>query len=238
MTRAGGAPGSRSSASPSIGREALGASSSAGRWRPPIAGATHGRQPVRRAQRHRGEARDQRACSPSTAAEGKLPAPRADGHLRGPATSTAMRAHLAHGDAGRLRRVLRLLRCATPARDALLTRLRAACRDRAHNATTVGYGPRFLHSTGQLHKGGAEHGRVPAADGRRAGRPARPRRGYTFATLRDAQALGDLQVSAPRPARPAGPPGRRHRRRADGAGRRDRRRDRQTLGCASRPGPP
>ena len=46
----------------------------------------------------------------------------------------------------------------TPARDALLTRMRVACRDRTRNATTVGYGPRFLHSTGQLHKGGPNTG--------------------------------------------------------------------------------
>jgi len=36
--------------------------------------------------------------------------------------------------------------------------MRVALRDRSRNATTLGYGPRFLHSTGQLHKGGANTG--------------------------------------------------------------------------------
>ncbi len=46
----------------------------------------------------------------------------------------------------------------TPARDESLARIRALLRDRTRRATTAGYGPRFLHSTGQLHKGGAPIG--------------------------------------------------------------------------------
>jgi hypothetical protein len=42
--------------------------------------------------------------------------------------------------------------------DAALQSLRAQLRDRLKLATTVGYGPRFLHSTGQLHKGDAGNG--------------------------------------------------------------------------------
>ena len=42
----------------------------------------------------------------------------------------------------------------TPDRDAAMARIRARLRDATRNATTAGYGPRFLHSTGQLHKGG------------------------------------------------------------------------------------
>jgi hypothetical protein len=45
-----------------------------------------------------------------------------------------------------------------PAVDAALTELRRTIRHRTRAATTVGYGPRFLHSTGQLHKGGAGRG--------------------------------------------------------------------------------
>jgi transaldolase / glucose-6-phosphate isomerase len=80
------------------------------------------------------------------------------------------------------------------ARDALLTRLRLAIRARGKNATTLGYGPRFLHSTGQLHKGGANTGvflQLTADAPKDLPIPGEP---YTFATLRDAQALGDLQV--------------------------------------------
>jgi glucose-6-phosphate isomerase len=46
----------------------------------------------------------------------------------------------------------------TEARDLQLDALRIALRDRARVATTVGYGPRYLHSTGQLHKGGPDRG--------------------------------------------------------------------------------
>ena len=46
----------------------------------------------------------------------------------------------------------------TDARDRLLTQLRVAAREKTHAATTLGYGPRFLHSTGQLHKGGPASG--------------------------------------------------------------------------------
>ena len=38
--------------------------------------------------------------------------------------------------------------------DRMLQQIRLRLRDRFHTATTVGYGPRFLHSTGQYHKGG------------------------------------------------------------------------------------
>jgi transaldolase/glucose-6-phosphate isomerase len=82
----------------------------------------------------------------------------------------------------------------TDARDGLLARLRVACRARARNATTVGYGPRFLHSTGQLHKGGANNGvflQLVADAPKDLPIPGEP---YSFATLRSAQALGDLQV--------------------------------------------
>jgi transaldolase / glucose-6-phosphate isomerase len=82
----------------------------------------------------------------------------------------------------------------TPARDAALTRLRVACRDRSKNATTLGYGPRFLHSTGQLHKGGPNTGVFLQLTSDAAADLPIPGEGYSFATLRNAQALGDLQV--------------------------------------------
>ena len=80
--------------------------------------------------------------------------------------------NLTHGDgtaAGELRRHLARLRptgyaslqayiAPTPARDEALARIRTLLRDSTHRATTLGYGPRFLHSTGQLHKGGAPIG--------------------------------------------------------------------------------
>lgn len=78
-----------------------------------------------------------------------------------------------------------------PALDVALTRLRTAIRDRTRAATTVGYGPRFLHSTGQLHKGGPPSGVfLQLVDD---GRPQVevPGAGYDFGTLVRAQAIGD-----------------------------------------------
>lgn len=72
--------------------------------------------------------------------------------------------------------------------------LRAAVRARTGMATTFGYGPRYLHSTGQLHKGGPKTGRFlqVVADGTpEVGAPA-PAGG--FERLKHAQADGDLLV--------------------------------------------
>ena len=80
---------------------------------------------------------------------------------------------------------------ATPERTAALTSLRLLLRDATRRATTVGYGPRFLHSTGQLHKGGAPIGWFIQLV---AGRPHDleiPGSSFTFGQLVDAQALGD-----------------------------------------------
>jgi glucose-6-phosphate isomerase len=80
------------------------------------------------------------------------------------------------------------------ATDAAVARLRAALIERHHIATTWGYGPRYLHSTGQFHKGGPPTGRFlqlidePAIDLEVPGEP------YTFGTLIRAQADGDLQT--------------------------------------------
>jgi glucose-6-phosphate isomerase/transaldolase/glucose-6-phosphate isomerase len=76
--------------------------------------------------------------------------------------------------------------------DAAVAELRTALRAATRATTTFGYGPRFLHSTGQYHKGGPRQGRflqllhdsppdVPI--------PGAP---YTFTTLKNAQAVGDL----------------------------------------------
>ena len=80
----------------------------------------------------------------------------------------------------------------TPVRDAAVARIRAILRDRTGRATTAGYGPRFLHSTGQLHQGGAPIGWFlqltvdHPADRQIPGWP------YTFGQLIDAQASGDF----------------------------------------------
>lgn len=86
----------------------------------------------------------------------------------------------------------------TPPIDARLARLRVKLRDRCRTAVTVGYGPRFLHSTGQLHKGGPGTGiflQITAET--RADLPI-PGEPFTFGVLQAAQAAGDLQSLARR----------------------------------------
>jgi len=75
---------------------------------------------------------------------------------------------------------------------ATIERARLAIRDRLHVATTVGIGPRFLHSTGQLHKGGPPTGvfvQVVGDDPVDLPIPGKP---YGFSMLKQAQAAGDL----------------------------------------------
>jgi glucose-6-phosphate isomerase len=75
-----------------------------------------------------------------------------------------------------------------------IERVRLLIRDRYRVATTTGFGPRFLHSTGQLHKGGPNSGVfIQVVDaGREVDLPI-PGQPFTFGTLIDAQALGDLR---------------------------------------------
>lgn len=76
---------------------------------------------------------------------------------------------------------------------ALLQSIRMRLRDSLHLATTLGFGPRFLHSTGQFHKGGPANGlfiQITADDPEDLPVPGEP---FTFSVLKRAQALGDLQ---------------------------------------------
>jgi glucose-6-phosphate isomerase len=79
----------------------------------------------------------------------------------------------------------------TPARDKALAAIRTLFRDKTHCATTVGYGPRFLHSTGQLHKGGAPIGWFLQLVSSHPDDREIPGKAYTFGQLIDAQAIGD-----------------------------------------------
>jgi transaldolase / glucose-6-phosphate isomerase len=77
--------------------------------------------------------------------------------------------------------------------DAAAAALRTLIRAHGKATTTFGYGPRFLHSTGQFHKGGPKVGRFLQVlwDGADA---AIPGKGYTFTTLKNAEAIGDFQT--------------------------------------------
>src|SRR5256714_8714970 len=72
--------------------------------------------------------------------------------------------------------------------------LRGKLVERFGVATTWGYGPRFLHSTGQLHKGGPATGAFLQLVDEPAGDLEIPGEPYSFATLIRAQADGDLQT--------------------------------------------
>ncbi|MFN0070676.1 MAG: bifunctional transaldolase/phosoglucose isomerase [Chloroflexota bacterium] len=75
-----------------------------------------------------------------------------------------------------------------------LDTLRLAARDKYHVATTVGFGPRFLHSTGQLHKGGPSSGAFVQIVCDNAAELPIPEAPYSFAVLNKAQAVGDYQA--------------------------------------------
>jgi glucose-6-phosphate isomerase len=75
---------------------------------------------------------------------------------------------------------------------AALRAFRVAVRDRTRTATMFGYGPRYLHSTGQLHKGGPDSGVFLLVTAGHAEDLPIPEKPFTFGTLELAQALGDF----------------------------------------------
>jgi glucose-6-phosphate isomerase/transaldolase/glucose-6-phosphate isomerase len=82
----------------------------------------------------------------------------------------------------------------TPELDAAFAELREALLGKRRMATTLGYGPRFLHSTGQLHKGGADNSlfvQITSDPEKDLPIPGVP---YSFGTLAQAQAMGDFEA--------------------------------------------
>ena len=76
----------------------------------------------------------------------------------------------------------------------ILQSLRVAVRDGLKIATTAGFGPRYLHSTGQIHKGGAARGFYVQITANDAEDVAIPGEAYSFGTLKSAQAQGDYEA--------------------------------------------
>ena len=112
--------------------------------------------------------------------------------LPGTSVGEAIKAHLARAGAGDYIAMLDYFE-ETPEYEAVIQAIRTHLRDTTHCATTTGYGPRFLHSTGQLHKGGSAAGvflQLTAPDIKDLPIPGQP---YTFSTLKQAQALGDFR---------------------------------------------
>ena len=78
--------------------------------------------------------------------------------------------------------------------DAAIEEMRVRIRDHTKSTTTFGYGPRFLHSTGQYHKGGPPTGLFLQLIGDGDEDVEIPEAGYGFRHLKNAQAIGDLQT--------------------------------------------
>ena len=81
----------------------------------------------------------------------------------------------------------------TPQRQKLLQQIRIKLRNNLKVATTLGYGPRYMHSTGQLHKGGPNKGVFIMFTYEAQDDLSIPGKEYGFATLQRAQALGDFR---------------------------------------------
>ncbi|PJA27374.1 MAG: hypothetical protein CO189_07345 [candidate division Zixibacteria bacterium CG_4_9_14_3_um_filter_46_8] len=76
----------------------------------------------------------------------------------------------------------------------ILQQIRHQLRDKFSVAVTLGFGPRFLHSTGQMHKGGPDNGIFIQITGDKTCKLPIPGREYGFSDLINAQAAGDFQA--------------------------------------------
>lgn len=76
----------------------------------------------------------------------------------------------------------------------ILQKLRKKIGKKFQLSTTLGFGPRYLHSTGQLHKGGANNGFFLLITARRQKDLEIPDQGLSFGVMQRAQAIGDLQA--------------------------------------------
>jgi transaldolase / glucose-6-phosphate isomerase len=111
-----------------------------------------------------------------------------------------LRAHLARLGAGDYFALLGYVEMNAD-HESLLQTLRMTVRDHKHVATCLGFGPRFLHSTGQAYKGGPNSGvflQVTCDDAQDLPVPGQK---YTFGVVKAAQARGDFQVLADRKRR-------------------------------------
>jgi transaldolase/glucose-6-phosphate isomerase len=105
----------------------------------------------------------------------------------------ALRAHFARVEPGDYVALLGYIEM-TEANERALTEMRTAVRDARRAATCLGFGPRFLHSTGQAYKGGPNSGVFLQVTCDDAADLAVPGQKYTFGVVKAAQARGDLEV--------------------------------------------
>ena len=110
-----------------------------------------------------------------------------------PTAASILRAHLERLSPGDYFAILAYLEM-SPLHQRLLQGLRRQVRDRFGVATCLGFGPRFLHSTGQAYKGGPDSGVFLQVTGGDPPDLPVPGRKYTFGAVKAAQAGGDFQV--------------------------------------------
>ena len=111
-----------------------------------------------------------------------------------PSVKTGSLAELtANAEKGKYLTILAYFR-QTPETDRWLADLRRQITEKYGIATTLGYGPRYLHSTGQLHKGGPDTGMFLQFMVDHKSDIAIPGKPYSFGVVADAQALGDFQA--------------------------------------------
>lgn len=120
--------------------------------------------------------------------------------LKGKSATDMLRAHLSRLHAGDYFALLGYIQMTADHQEALQS-MRVAVRDKKKVATCLGFGPRFLHSTGQAYKGGPDSGvflQVTCDDARDVPIPGQK---YTFGIVKAAQARGDFDVLAERKRR-------------------------------------
>ena len=114
-----------------------------------------------------------------------------------PTLVSILKAHLGRLAGGDYFAILAYLEM-NPLHRGLLQRLRHLVRDRLGVATCLGFGPRFLHSSGQAYKGGPDSGVFLQVTGEDPLDLPVPGRKYTFGAVKAAQARGDFQVLSQR----------------------------------------
>jgi glucose-6-phosphate isomerase len=116
-----------------------------------------------------------------------------NGRLPRPETTGSLTDLLAYAEKGMYLAIMAYLH-QTPETDRAFASLRRKVAEQYKIATTLGYGPRYLHSTGQLYKGGKNSGLfLQITTGHEKDLPV-PGQPYSFGTVADAQALGDFQA--------------------------------------------
>lgn len=117
--------------------------------------------------------------------------------VHGPTLVAVLKAHILRLGAGDYFAVLGYITM-NPANEKVLQGIRHAVRDKKKVATVLGFGPRFLHSTGQAYKGGPNSGVFLQITCDEAKDLPVPGQKYTFGIVKTAQARGDFAVLAER----------------------------------------